>query len=291
MSRTEVSRGINVPEPGVLLGILETAEQAARAAGSLQLEAFRCGNDVEEVQDHDLKLEIDRLSEEVIVEIVSSAFPDHGILAEETGYRLGPTGRSEYHWIIDPLDGSVNFYHGIPFFCVSLACYGPPSSSGIFRLEGATSLREPVAGVVFVPVFDELFSSLKGGGATCNGRPIAAGNEKTLKDAVIGISFGSREETMQRMCSMSTALVRDVRKLRMFGATALDIVHVACGRLSALVQGRVCFWDFAAARLILEESGGVFHAREVDPVGWEILASAPGLYPELKRMLGSSGGA
>jgi fructose-1,6-bisphosphatase/inositol monophosphatase family enzyme len=287
MLHADVSKGVKAPYPEVLLGILETAEQAARAAGRLQLEAFRCGADVEEIRDHDLKLEIDRLSEDAIVRIVSADFPNHGILAEERGYR---PGRSEYHWIIDPLDGSVNFHHGIPFFCVSLACYGPPPSSGASMPGVAASLGEPVAGVVFVPFFDEVFSGLRGGGATCNGRPITVGSEKTLKDAVIGISFGSREETMQRMCSMSAALVRDVRKLRMFGATALEMVYVACGRLSALVQGRVRPWDFAAARLILEESGGVFHAREIDPEGWEILASAPGLYRDLKGLLGPSSG-
>lgn len=291
MSRADPSPELNEPDPEVLLRIRDAVEQAARAAGRLQLEAFRQGSDVVEARAHDLKLEIDRLSEEVIVGIVSAAFPDHGILAEETGYRPGRSERSAYHWIIDPLDGSVNFHHGIPFFCVSLACYGQPPSCGLPGFGGATSLGEPVVGVVFVPVFDELFSGLKGGGATCNGRPITAGSEKALKDAVIGISFGSREETMQQMCSMSADLVRDVRKLRMLGATALEMVHVACGRLSALVQGRVRPWDFAAARLILEESGGVFYAREVDPGGWEILASAPGLYRELKGLLEPSSGA
>lgn len=265
-----------------ILRIRETAEKAARAAGRLLLEHFRSGPAVEAVRRHDLKLAVDRYSEETILETIAAAFPDHGFLAEETGLR---PGRSDHHWIVDPLDGSVNFYHGIPCFCVSVACYERTCPPGAHRDALSASLGTAVVGVVYAPVFDELFCGVRGGGATCNGHTITVGRETPVEDALIGISLGSREETMARMCSVSAALVRDVRKLRIFGSTALDMAGVACGRMSALVQGRVRPWDFAAARLILEESGGVFEAGEVDPGGWEIIACAPALYPYLKGLV------
>ncbi len=260
----------------------DAAVRAAREAGALQLERFRRKPGVEQVRPHDLKLEIDRLSEEAIVSVLSGAFPDHGILGEESGRR---PGRSEYLWIIDPLDGSVNYHHGLPCFCVSLACHVLQPPEGPRSEAAGSALGEPVIGVVYAPVLDELYCGVRGRGATCNGQPISVGDEAAVEDAVIGISFGSREETMQRMCDMSASMVRDVRKLRIFGSTALDMVNVACGRMSALIQGRVRYWDFAGARPILEESGGVFRAREVDAEGWEIIACAPGLFPYLKDLV------
>ncbi len=268
--------------PTVVARIRETAEKAARAAGRLLLEHFRRGAAVEAVRRHDLKLAADRRSEETILRIIATAFPDHGILAEETGLR---PGRSDHLWIVDPLDGSVNFYHGIPCFCVSVACYERTSPPDSPRDALSASLGTAVVGVVYAPVFDELFCGVRGGGATCNGRAITVARETAVEDALIGISLGSREETMARMCAVSASLVRDVRKLRMFGSTALDMAGVACGRMSALVQGRVRPWDFAAARLILEESGGVFEAGELDAGGWEIIACAPALYPYLKGLV------
>lgn len=270
-----------------LTDIRETAERAARAAGRLQLEGFRRETAVDAVRRHDLKLAVDRLSEETIIRIIAGAFPDHGILAEETGYRPGPSDRL---WIIDPLDGSVNYYHGMPCFCVSVACYARSYSSAATGDAVKASMGEAIVGVVYVPVFDELFCGVRGEGATCNGRPVAVGMDTAVEDAVVAISLGNREETMERMCAMSASLVRDVRKLRMFGSTALDLTAVACGRMSALVQGRVRPWDFAAGRLILQESGGVFEAVEVDSDGWEIIACTPGLYPYLKGVAGSANG-
>lgn len=263
--------------------ILETAMGAVRAAGKLQMEWFRCDGGVEAFRRHDLKLKVDRMSEETIASVIRRSYPDHGILGEETGRRPGRTG---YLWIVDPLDGSVNYHHGIPHFCVSLACHLLSRASGGREETAAPVTGEPVVGVVYAPVTDELFCGVRGGGATCNGRPIRVGDVHSLEEAVIGFSFGSREETMQRMCAMSASLARDARKLRAFGSTALDMAYVACGRMSGLIQGRVRCWDFAAARVILEESGGLFRAKEVDPGGWEIIACAPGLLHHLENLAG-----
>ncbi len=263
--------------------VLETAVSAARAAGRLQMEWFRGGGGVEAFGRHDLKLKVDRMSEETISSVIRRSFPAHGILGEETG---NSPGRSGCLWIVDPLDGSVNYHHGIPHFCVSLACHLLPRANGARTETASWCTGEALIGVVYAPVTDELFCGVRGGGATCNGQPIRVGDVKSLEEAVIGLSFGSREETMQRMCAMSASLARDARKLRAFGSTALDMAYVACGRMSGLVQGRVRVWDFAGARVILEESGGLFRAKEVDPGGWEIIACAPFLFPHLKNLAG-----
>jgi len=131
-----------------------------------------------------------------------------------------------------------------------------------------------------------LFLGVKGSPATCNGRMIEAGNEETLGEAVICVSFGSDEETMRRMGILNALLVPEVRKVRVLGSTCLDIVNVACGRISGLLQGSVRNWDFAAARVVLEQSGGIFHARETSPNRWEIMACAPGLDGPLNKLMG-----
>ena len=122
--------------PGFLRRILDTAERAARDAGELQLERFRRGGRVEAFRRHDLKLTVDRLSEETIASVISRTFPGHAILGEEAGRR---SGRAGWLWIVDPLDGSVNFHHGIPQFCVSLACHRLPHPA--VRGESGTDRR------------------------------------------------------------------------------------------------------------------------------------------------------
>jgi myo-inositol-1(or 4)-monophosphatase len=142
----------------------------------------------------------------------------------------------------------------------------------------------PLVGVVYAPLVDELFLGVAGETATCNGEVISAGRESDLDDAVISISFGSTEAAMQRMEKLSSLLVRRVRKIRILGSTGLDIVNIARGRLSALLQARINIWDFAAARIVLEQSGGRFDAKQVSDGKWEILASAPGIYNFLKQI-------
>ena len=267
-----------------LARIQHVAEQAVRAAGNILIRAFRQRTPAETVCPHDVKLEADRLSEEAVVSILARAFPHDGVLAEERGLQPSRSGRV---WFVDPLDGSVNFHHGIPYFSVSVACYDQTVSGSEGWPQGRvlSSLGMPLVGVVCAPFFRETFVGVRGRGASCNRTPVTVGRETSLSEAVIGLSFGSREETMARMCRVSASLVRDVRKLRIFGSTALDMVHVACGRMSALIQGRVRSWDFAAGRIVLEESGGVFEARGVGPEGWEIIASAPGIHAYLHSVL------
>ena len=176
----------------------------------------------------------------------------------------------------------MNYFHRIPYFCVSVACYhrrrAPLSTDEI-------ALGTPLAGVIFAPATGEMFVGAAGQGATRNGVPIYPGRESSLKDTVIAMSFGSDAQVMARMEAINRKLVRSVRKVRIFGATGLDLVSVASGRTSGLVQGAVRTWDFAAARIILEQAGGRFSARKVDEDRWEIVAAAPGVFQELEALV------
>ena len=156
--------------PNDLDAILDTAVAAARAAGEILLTHAGRTLNVDEAMAFDIKLEVDRLCEEAIVSIVQGRFPDHAILAEEGGAQ---DGTAAYRWIIDPLDGTVNYFYGIPYYCTSIACYEQPTGNP--PQETFESLGRPVAAVVFAPATDELFSAHAEGPCLLNGRPIRRG--------------------------------------------------------------------------------------------------------------------
>jgi fructose-1,6-bisphosphatase/inositol monophosphatase family enzyme len=278
-------RPVNHPiSDQVVDDICDTADRAARAAGDIQLAHFGKKNKFHQVGRHDVKLEVDQLCEAAIVKTIAGSFPHHAIVTEESG---GHQNESEYLWIVDPLDGSVNFWRGIPYFGSCVACYFTGAAGDHTRIAspaGRRSVGSPIVGVVYTPLMDELFIGVAGRGATCNSEAIAANGERKLGDAVIGLSFGSNKPAMQRMQRLCNQLVRRVRKVRILGSTALDMVNIANGKLSALLQSGVKIWDFAAARVVLEEGGGIFEAQETSANQWDILASAPGLYASLKSM-------
>jgi fructose-1,6-bisphosphatase/inositol monophosphatase family enzyme len=264
--------------------IRNTAELAAQDAGKILLKHYGKPVRIDVVQKHDLKSEVDRLCEQAIIETIQSQFPDHAIITEE---QKSMVCRSEYVWVVDPLDGTVNFCHGLPHFGVCVACYcrriendGDSDSSQT----GLAALGKPLVGVVYAPVMNELFVGTTGEPATCNGKAIRVGKERELSEAVVSVSYGSTEEAMQRMEKVTAGLIRNVRKVRIFGSTGLDMVNVACGRISGVLQDSVRNWDFAAARVILEQSGGIFDAYEQSDNHWKIIACAPGLYTSLKKL-------
>jgi myo-inositol-1(or 4)-monophosphatase len=131
---------------------------------------------------------------------------------------------------------------------------------------------------------DELFVGVAGGGATCNGKTIQVRPSQKLCEMIVGVSFGSTEPVMQSMERITSQLIRRCHKVRVLGSCGLDIVNVACGRLGALVQRGVRFWDFAASRIILEEAGGTFDAIEFDREQWDILACLPEIVDLLREV-------
>ncbi|AKC70139.1 inositol monophosphatase family protein [Pandoraea oxalativorans] len=219
---------------------------------------------------NDFVTEVDRASEAVIIDTLKGAYPDHAILAEESGRSGGKDGGSDFQWIIDPLDGTTNFIHGFPYFCVSIA----------LAYKG-----EVVQAVVYDPNSNELFTASRGGGAFLNERPIRVGARDRLADGLIGTGFPFREtddvETFTRLfVEMSGACAG----LRRPGACALDLANVAAGRLDGFFEQGVNAWDMAAGSLLVMEAGG----RVGDYAGGdaflnigEILAGNPAVYAEM----------
>lgn len=250
----------------------ETAVGAARCAGAIQLHHFRnaalrCTRLL-----YDVKLETDLRCEKAIIDAIHLRFPDHTILSEESG-KL--SGSGEYTWIVDPLDGTVNFWHGLPFFCVSIACY----RNGVHATEGngitAGLPGMPVAGVIYLPFSQELFVAMHGRGAFLNDRAIRVSGAERASDMVATVSFGKTPETMRRMTRQLDVLLPQVRKVRCLGTVAAELAYVAAGFLGGLVYEGIQLWDFAAGKIILEEAGGFLEALETEPSQWRVVAGAP----------------
>ncbi|MFW6061710.1 MAG: inositol monophosphatase family protein [Planctomycetota bacterium] len=268
-------------------GICEVAEAAAVAAGEILKSHAGRHLRVDETHHHDLKLEVDRLCEQAVVESIRSRFPQHGILAEERG---GSPDDSEYYWIIDPLDGTVNYFHGLPYYCCSVACYRPPAPAerNTPLPRDVSTLGRPVAAVVFAPATDELFCARAGGGATRNGHRIQASEATSLDESMICMGFGKTTARGRLLVENLYRLAEKVRKLRCMGAAAYDICNVAAGRLTGFVEKGLRSWDIAAGRLILEEAGGRFTAEEYAEGIWSVLATAPGIHDALAAELAPS---
>jgi fructose-1,6-bisphosphatase/inositol monophosphatase family enzyme len=294
----------------------ETAIAAARAAGEIQKAHFGTILNVDESTRRDVKLEVDRLCEQAIVETIRKDWPDHAILTEEAGRiggsafpigkhlerpsrsqfgRLGQTaippssaggGEGEHLWLIDPLDGTVNFFHGLPYFCASVACYRQTArrKEPLILPRWLEALGEPLVGVVYAPPTDELFVAEPGRGATRNDQPIRASSTTDLCEAIAAIGFGSRPGSQEHYIEQCARLAPRLRKLRTLGAAAYDLCNVACGRLTAFYEMRLWSWDIAAAAVVLREAGAVLDAIELEPDCWNVIAAAPGVYEEFRDL-------
>jgi myo-inositol-1(or 4)-monophosphatase len=266
----------SAPSSSDLLGAAETA---VRAAGDILLELYESPRRIRARNLRDVKLEADHQSQDAVLKALRKVFPDHGIISEECEEQ--PT-RSGYTWVIDPLDGSVNFLHGIPHFCVSVACYGSDDNP---EPGGEHTLAAPLAGAVFAPVTGEIFLGIPGRSPLLNQRPLALGDSPPLSDSVVSCSFGKTRSSIRRMALLSGELALRARKVRLLGSTALELAYIASGRLGGLVQPSVGIWDFAAGRIVLEGAGGLFECRPAGRGLWCILAAAPGTYQGLTDTL------
>jgi len=260
----------------------DTAVAAARAAGEIQKQYYGRALAVDARTAHDVKLEADRLCEQAVLDIIRAAWPDHAVLSEEAGL-IG--GEGDLYWLIDPLDGTVNFFHGIPYFGSSVACYRRPEATADAPFpRPLASLGEPVLGVVYIPPTDELFVGETGQGATCNGQPIRPSAITNLSEAMATVGFGAREGSDRNFIEHCARLAPRVRKLRCLGSAAYDLCNVACGRLSAFYEMRLRPWDIAAGHVILREAGAVLDAVEREPQTWDTVASAPGIYEPFRDL-------
>jgi myo-inositol-1(or 4)-monophosphatase len=217
---------------------LETAAGIAREAGALIAGYHARGIGYELKGDFDLVTEADRASERLIVERLRSHFPTHSIVAEEGG---GLEGSSEYRWYVDPLDGTTNFAHGFPMFNVTL---------------GLERAGEMLAGVVYDPVHDEMFSAEAGGGTYLNNHRIRVSKTARVEDALVATGFPSRKRHENVNVHFYYQLAMMSHGVRRAGAAALDLAYVACGRLDAFWEFGLNPWDMAAGVLLVREAGG-----------------------------------
>jgi fructose-1,6-bisphosphatase/inositol monophosphatase family enzyme len=257
-----------------------TAVRAARRAAEIQLAHFRRQNLPHTRLLYDVKLEVDRLCEEAIVATIRERFSDHAILTEERGWLPG-TG--DVVWIVDPLDGTVNFWHGLPFFCVSIACY----QAAPHALSPSETLGAPLAGVVLLPYANEIFTARAGHGAFFNGHRLHTPPLECMADAVVSVSFGKTPAVMDQMTRRLNTLLPKVRKARCLGAAAAELCYTAAGFLGGTFYEGLKLWDFAAARIIIQEAGGFLAAAEAQPDNWRVLAGGLGLRDTLGFLIAS----
>jgi myo-inositol-1(or 4)-monophosphatase len=250
--------------------LLNVALAAAKDAGNVLLEKARTGFDISLKGRANLVTEADLLAEKVIVDQILARFPDHKILAEERG-ETG--GQAPVKWVIDPLDGTTNYAHQYPCYCVSIGC----------------EVEEVVlAGVVFDPVSGECFTATKGGGAFLNGEAISVSKIPALEDCLLvtGFSYGE-EEVRQNLELFNTMMLRS-RSVRRDGSAALDLCSVACGRFDGFWELSLYPWDMAAGGLIVEEAGGNFtrfDGSEVSIYDRECLATNGKIHDEIGEIL------
>ena len=222
--------------------MINTAVKAARKAGSI---ITRASYDLDKLtvrtkRQNDFVSEVDHAAEDAIISILREAYPDHGFLGEESGYK---DRDAEYLWIIDPLDGTTNFLHGVPQYCVSIGC----QQKGVLR-----------HGVVFDPNRNELFTASKGTGAFLNDRRIRVSGVDKLEAALMGTGFPYREVgQLDDYMRMMKNMIINTSGIRRPGAAALDLAWVAAGRFDGFWEMGLSAWDMAAGALLVREAGGL----------------------------------
>jgi fructose-1,6-bisphosphatase/inositol monophosphatase family enzyme len=259
---------------------LQLATSAARRAGRLQVERYERLESIVHKSAFDVVTEVDEMSEQMIISELRQAYPADGFLAEESGrtHIVPPAGdggaAGQRMWVIDPLDGTVNYANGIPFFCVSI---------------GLVVAGRPVVGVVYDPLRDDLFTAVVGGGAQLDGRPIASPAKEKLTDAVVSLALSRRGWSRREQ-----AIRKSIRVARVMGSAALSLAYVANGRFDAFVQsGGLSLWDIAGAGVIAIEGGATI--SRLDGGDWfdlghpdksiGLLAAPPAHHQALLEML------
>lgn len=217
---------------------LETAVEAAQEAGKLLRENFGGPLRVNALEAHDIKLELDVRSQALITKLLLDRYPDHALYGEEG---LAGNQSAALQWIVDPIDGTVNYFYGIPHFCISIA----------LRERG-----EIILGVILDPMRNDLWTVRKGETPLLNGKPCVISTRAKLADAVMSVGFSKTKTTIDTGLPLFEQMVYRARKCRLMGSAALDMAYVACGRLDAYIEQSVSLWDIAAGKILIEAAGG-----------------------------------
>ncbi|HEY6170269.1 MAG TPA: inositol monophosphatase family protein [Verrucomicrobiae bacterium] len=242
---------------------------AARAAGAVMRQNLREEKVINEAHQFDIKLELDVRCQRLIERTLRRALPEIPVLGEE-----GDSGdvESRLRWVVDPIDGTVNFTYGIPHCCVSIALQVRSAECGVRNVRKSKAWRghpdaeyETVVGVVYDPFCDELWTAIRGQKALLNGTAIRVTRHTRLEEAIISMGFAKNPATLRVGLPTFNRLIRRVRKMRMMGAAALGMTYVASGRFDAYLEYGIKLWDIAAGGLILECAGGEFWHEPAGP--------------------------
>jgi len=251
-----------------LSATLAAAVKAARAAGKIMRANWHKPKHVNSAAAHDIKLELDVRCQALIEKILAAAFPLVPVLGEE-----GITGDmdAEYRWVIDPIDGTVNYFFEMPHAAVSIALQ---SKSDEWRVtsDKKSSRRRPqklvthhsshvtVLGVIYDPFTDEIWTTVRGEPTRLNGKIVRVSNRSKIEDSVIAMGFSKSKDNLDQSLPHLIRLARRAKKIRIMGSAALELAYVASGRLDAYIERRINLWDVAAGSLLVENAGGEFYA-------------------------------
>jgi myo-inositol-1(or 4)-monophosphatase len=225
-----------------LIAAQKAAVAAARAAGKIMRDNWYAPKRVKLFDVHDIKLELDVRCQKVIEKSLRKAFPKIPLLGEE-----GHSGNlnAEYRWVVDPIDGTVNYFFGLPHAAVSIALQATAPGSPI-----------AVVGVIFDPFTGELWTVIHGGKTKLNGKTVYVSKRAKVGDAMIAMGFSKSRENLEKSLPYLNNLARRAKKVRLMGSAALELAYVACGRLDAYIERTINIWDIAAGGLMVECSGG-----------------------------------
>lgn len=253
--------------------MLNFAIETARAAGQILLEKYGRKINISKKGDINLVTEADLASEKLIIERIRTHFPKHSILAEESGEAVVIGGENKFKWIIDPLDGTTNFAHGYPAFCVNIA----------LEHEG-----EIIIGVTYDPTRNEMFSAEKGNGAFLNNRQIRVSETEKLSESLLVTGFPYNFKEKENFARHLTDFLLFSRGVRRDGSAAIDMAYVACGRFDGFWEEGLNPWDVAAGKLLIEEAGGIVSYYDNSPFSIyspPILASNGLIHNEMSNIL------
>lgn len=253
--------------------MLNFAIETARDAGQILLEKYGRKINISKKGDINLVTEADLASEKLIIERIRSYYPKHAILAEESGDAVLLDGVNTWKWIIDPLDGTTNFAHGYPCFCVTIAL----EHNG-----------EIVIGVTFDPTRNELFAAEKGKGATLNNKPIRVSETDSLSESLVVTGFPYNFKEKPNFARHLTDFLMYSRGVRRDGSAAIDMAYVACGRFDGFWEEGLNPWDVAAGVLLIEEAGGqvsFYNGEKYDIYSPPIVASNGLIHGEMLHVL------
>jgi myo-inositol-1(or 4)-monophosphatase len=256
--------------------MLNTAVKAARKAGGVILRASRDIDlvKVESKRRNDFVTEVDRAAEAAVIGVLREAYPHHAILAEESGHTRG--SQAEYQWIIDPLDGTTNFIHGVPQYCVSI---------------GLLHKGVPTQAVIYDPNRNELFTASRGAGAFANDRRMRVSKRERINEALIGTGFPySQVDSLERYLAMFRKVTLNCAGIRRPGAAALDLAYVAAGRFDGFWEMGLSPWDMAAGVLLVTEAGGLVGDFRGEPgymASGEIVVGNPKVFAQLVQLVSS----